>query len=277
MGGRVLWDGRVWTVVGIVGDVKHVGLDSEVEPTFYVPHSQTGYGEMTLVASCVGDPLGALPLLREAVWSVDPKIPLDRIETLQSQVDNHIGGFAVVANLMAVFALLSLFLGALGIYGVTAYAASRRTSEIGIRLALGAEPGDVVRMVVIQGGRRALLGLGLWTLGWGVEVTADRQLRRFLADPSNRGRVMDRGLWRYSRHPNYFGESLIWWGVFLVAAVTPGGWVTVFSPVLMTYFLVKVSGVRMLEEALAERRAGYREYMQRTSPFIPWPRRDPER
>jgi steroid 5-alpha reductase family enzyme len=122
-----------------------------------------------------------------------------------------------------------------------------------------------------------LLGLGLWTLGWGVEVTADRQLRRFLADPSNRGRVMDRGLWRYSRHPNYFGESLIWWGVFLVAAVTPGGWVTVFSPVLMTYFLVKVSGVRMLEEALAERRAGYREYMQRTSAFIPWPRRDPER
>jgi steroid 5-alpha reductase family enzyme len=121
-----------------------------------------------------------------------------------------------------------------------------------------------------------LLGLGLWTLGWWVEVAADRQLRRFLADPSNRGRVLDRGLWRYSRHPNYFGESLIWWGVFLVTAVTPGGWVTVFSPVLMTYLLVKVSGVPMLEEALAERRAGYREYVQRTSPFIPWPRRDPE-
>ena len=122
-----------------------------------------------------------------------------------------------------------------------------------------------------------LLGSVLWVVGWGVEVTADRQLRRFLADPSSRGRVMDRGLWRYSRHPNYFGESLIWWGVFLVAAATPGGWVTVFSPVLMTYFLVEVSGVRLLEQALTERRAGYREYMQRTSPFIPWPRRDPER
>jgi steroid 5-alpha reductase family enzyme len=122
-----------------------------------------------------------------------------------------------------------------------------------------------------------LLGLGIWTLGWGMEVIADRQLRRFLADPSNRGRVMDRGLWRYSRHPNYFGESLVWWGVFLVAAATPGGWVTVFSPVLMTYLLVKVSGVSLLEKALTERRAGYREYMERTNPFIPWPRRDPEK
>ena len=117
------------------------------------------------------------------------------------------------------------------------------------------------------------LGLAVWILGFGFEVVADRQLRGFLADPANRGQVMDRGLWRYSRHPNYFGDSLIWWGIFLVAAATPGGWLTFFSPILMTFFLVKVSGVPLLEKALAERRDGYREYMQRTSPFFPWPPR----
>jgi steroid 5-alpha reductase family enzyme len=115
------------------------------------------------------------------------------------------------------------------------------------------------------------LGAAVWAVGFAFETVADRQLRTFLADPANRGRVMDRGLWRYSRHPNYFGDSLIWWGIFLVAAATPWGWTTVFSPLLMTFFLVKVSGVPMLEEALARRREGYREYMERTSSFIPWP------
>jgi len=115
------------------------------------------------------------------------------------------------------------------------------------------------------------LGAAVWAVGFAFETVADRQLRAFLADPGNRGKVMDRGLWRYSRHPNYFGDSLIWWGIFLVAAATPWGWTTFFSPLLMTFFLVKVSGVPMLEEALARRREGYRDYMERTSPFIPWP------
>jgi steroid 5-alpha reductase family enzyme len=117
------------------------------------------------------------------------------------------------------------------------------------------------------------LGLGIWILGIALEGIADNQLQAFRSNPENRGKVMDRGLWRYSRHPNYFGESLVWWGIFLVAAATPGGWVTLFSPLLMTFFLLKVSGVPLLEEALAERRAGYREYMERTSIFIPWPPR----
>jgi steroid 5-alpha reductase family enzyme len=118
-----------------------------------------------------------------------------------------------------------------------------------------------------------LLGAGVWILGFAFEAVADRQLTGFLAEPANRGKVMDRGLWRYSRHPNYFGDSLIWWGIFLVAAATPWGWATVFSPLLMTFFLVKISGVPMLEVALAQRREGYREYMERTSPFVPWPPR----
>lgn len=118
-----------------------------------------------------------------------------------------------------------------------------------------------------------LLGLGVWTVGFSFEAISDRQLRQFLFDPANQGKVMDRGLWRFSRHPNYFGDSLIWWGIFLVAAATPLGWITLFSPVLMTVFLTRISGVPMLEEALAERREGYREYMRRTRPFFPWPPR----
>ena len=114
------------------------------------------------------------------------------------------------------------------------------------------------------------LGLGVWAVGFSMEVLADAQLQAFLADPANRGKAMTKGLWRYSRHPNYFGDSLIWWGIFLVAAATPRGWMTVFSPLLMTFFLMRVSGVPMLEEALAQRREGYREYMERTSSFFPW-------
>jgi steroid 5-alpha reductase family enzyme len=114
-----------------------------------------------------------------------------------------------------------------------------------------------------------LVGVAVWLLGFAFEALADRQLGTFLADPANRGKVMDRGLWRYSRHPNYFGDSLAWWGIFLVAAATPWGWTTLFGPLLMTYFLMKVSGVPLLERALAERREGYREYMASTSAFVP--------
>jgi len=118
-----------------------------------------------------------------------------------------------------------------------------------------------------------LAGTVLWVLGMALEIVADRQLKGFLAEPGNRGRVMDRGLWHYSRHPNYFGESLVWWGIYLAAAATPGGRMTFLSPLLLTFLLVRVSGVPLLEEALAERREGYREYMQRTSAFFPWPPR----
>ncbi len=118
-----------------------------------------------------------------------------------------------------------------------------------------------------------LAGAALWLVGLGFEIVADRQLSRFRADPEASGEVMDQGLWKYSRHPNYFGESLVWWGIFLVAAATPGGWMTFFSPLLMTFFLLRVSGVPMLEASLAERKEGYRDYMRRTSPFIPWPPR----
>jgi len=107
------------------------------------------------------------------------------------------------------------------------------------------------------------------------EAGGDLQLARFKADPRNLGTVMDRGLWRYTRHPNYFGDSLFWWGVFLFASGVPGGYVTVISPVVMTILLLRVSGVALLERSIVRRRPAYAGYIQRTSAFIPWPPRTP--
>jgi len=116
------------------------------------------------------------------------------------------------------------------------------------------------------------LGAVVCLAGILVEAVADRQLEAFKADPGNRGKVMDRGIWRYSRHPNYFGNAVLWWGAWLVAAGAGGAW-TVFAPVLMTYLLLRVSGVALLERDIGERRAGYAEYVRRTSAFVPLPPR----
>lgn len=112
------------------------------------------------------------------------------------------------------------------------------------------------------------LGVVLWVVGMGFETVGDWQLARFRARPENRGRVMDRGLWRYTRHPNYFGEICLWWGYWLLATAG-GGWWTVVSPVLMSFLLVRVSGVALLEQDIAERRPAYRDYVARTNALIP--------
>ena len=113
-------------------------------------------------------------------------------------------------------------------------------------------------------------GLALLLVIGGVlfESIADYQLAAFKEDAGNRGKVMDRGLWRYSRHPNYFGECCVWWGFFLFA-VASGGWWTIISPLLMTILLLRVSGVALLEKDIVERRPGYRDYIARTNAFIP--------
>jgi steroid 5-alpha reductase family enzyme len=113
-------------------------------------------------------------------------------------------------------------------------------------------------------------GLALFAFGFTFEAVADAQLARFKADPAQRGHVMDRGLWRYTRHPNYFGEFCLWWGAWLVAA-SAGAWWTVVSPLLMTMLLLRVSGVALLEKDIAERRPAYAEYVRRTPAF--WPGR----
>jgi len=114
-----------------------------------------------------------------------------------------------------------------------------------------------------------VIGLAVFALGLGIEALADAQLVRFKADAGNRGRVLDSGLWRFSRHPNYFGESLLWWGLWLMALAAGGAW-TVVAPLMMTALLLKVSGVALLEKDIAERRPEYRDYIRRTPVFVPW-------
>jgi steroid 5-alpha reductase family enzyme len=114
------------------------------------------------------------------------------------------------------------------------------------------------------------LGVLLFAVGFSFEVVGDRQLRRFRSDPANRGRVLDRGLWRYTRHPNYFGDAVLWWGLYAIAAATPNGWLNVLSPALMTLLLMRVSGVTLLERRLITSKPGYRAYIARTPAFFPW-------
>lgn len=117
------------------------------------------------------------------------------------------------------------------------------------------------------------LGVAVFALGLGFETLGDLQLARFRADPTNAGRVMDRGLWAWTRHPNYFGDFLVWWGIFLVALAAPRGWLALPGPALLTYLLLRVSGVALLERTIATRRPGYAEYAARVPAFFPLPLR----
>jgi len=111
-------------------------------------------------------------------------------------------------------------------------------------------------------------GAAIAMFGLLFEALADWQLARFKRQPDNRGKVMDAGLWRYTRHPNYFGECCVWWGLYVVA-VAAGGWWSVFGPLLMTVLLLRVSGVALLERDIAERRPEYRRYIEQTNAFVP--------
>jgi steroid 5-alpha reductase family enzyme len=114
------------------------------------------------------------------------------------------------------------------------------------------------------------LGIVIWSAGFVFETIADHQLFRFRSDPANKGKVMDKGLWAYSRHPNYFGEMLIWWGFYAMALNNAANTWVILSPMLITILLLKVSGVALLEKHIKERRPAYEEYMRRTSVFFPW-------
>jgi len=116
------------------------------------------------------------------------------------------------------------------------------------------------------------LGVGLWGVGVLFESIGDWQLARFKSNPTNQGKVMDRGLWRYTRHPNYFGDICVWWGLYLVAAAGGAGW-TILSPALMTFFLMRVSGVTLLEKTIVDRRPEYADYIRRTNALFPGPPR----
>lgn len=124
-------------------------------------------------------------------------------------------------------------------------------------------------------GALAAIGVVVWLVGITFESVGDAQLARFKADPANQGKVMDRGLWRYTRHPNYFGDACVWWGLALIAAESGSGAWGIVGAVVMTVFLRNVSGVTLLEKSLHRRREGYADYVERTSPFLPRPPRPP--
>jgi steroid 5-alpha reductase family enzyme len=117
----------------------------------------------------------------------------------------------------------------------------------------------------------ALAWIGTAIAGFGIlfEALADAQLRAFSKDPSNKGQVMDGGLWRYSRHPNYFGEVCVWWGIWVIALETGSAWWTAIGPAVLTFLLLQVSGVALTERTITSRRPGYAEYVRRTSAFLP--------
>lgn len=154
------------------------------------------------------------------------------------------------------FPLVSLF-SVFGLQGAVMWIVS---------LPLQAAQSDAHAMLPLQ-----LLGTAVWGIGFFFEAVGDGQLARFKANPGNKGRVMDQGLWRYTRHPNYFGDCLIWWGLFGVAFATGAPWWTAVGPLVMTFCLLKFSGVTLLEKSLHESKPHYAEYAQRTSAFIPLP------
>jgi steroid 5-alpha reductase family enzyme len=156
------------------------------------------------------------------------------------------------------FALYSL-VGIFGLQGVLVLVVS-------LPLQVGAERPAGLSAWIIP-------GLALYLLGLAFEAIGDEQLRRFKADPANQGKVMDRGLWRYTRHPNYFGDACVWWGLWLVVLPAGGTWWTFVGPVVMTVLLVRVSGAALLERDMAKRRPQYADYIRRTSGFIPLPPR----
>jgi len=118
------------------------------------------------------------------------------------------------------------------------------------------------------------LGIGVAAFGLIFEAIADFQLAAFRSDPANRGKVMERGLWGWSRHPNYFGDATMWWGYFAIGFSASHMWWLILSPLLVTFLLLQVSGVTLLEDGIEQRRPGYAAYKRRVSAFIPWVQKD---
>jgi steroid 5-alpha reductase family enzyme len=158
------------------------------------------------------------------------------------------------------FTTWSLY-GVFGLQGVLAWVVS-----LPVQIAMqDSSPGSL--------GWLAIVGAAVWVIGLFFEAVGDWQLTRFKADPANKGQVMDKGLWRYTRHPNYFGDFCVWWGLFLIAAETGQAIVGVIGPIVMTVLLTRVSGKDLLEKVIVKRRPGYVDYVKRTNAFFPGPPR----
>lgn len=134
---------------------------------------------------------------------------------------------------------------------------------VALPVQLGPLGGDAIGPVAAVGAALALIGILFESIG-------DAQLARFKADPANAGAVMDKGLWRYTRHPNYFGDACTWWGLWLMAAESPFGWLTVAGPILLTVLLTRWSGVPTTEGRMRRKKPGFEDYVRRTPAFVPW-------
>ncbi len=129
---------------------------------------------------------------------------------------------------------------------------------------LGALIGDKPQLGVFD-----IAGIVFWLIGFIFEAGGDFQLALFKSDTANKGKVMDKGFWRYTRHPNYFGDSSVWWGYGLIC-ISSGSYFPAIGSLLMTVLIIKVSGVALLEKSLKDQKPQYKEYTRKTSPFIPW-------
>ena len=149
-----------YEIVGVVDDVRFMGLREDVPPAVYMPYRQFPFWGITLVVRAAGDLSSLVAPIREEVWKVDAELPVPTVRSMEDIFTLSVARDRFNALLLAAFAVTALLLSAVGVYGVVSYAVSRRTSEMGLRMALGAEPGSVMRLVLGEGVRMSLLGLG---------------------------------------------------------------------------------------------------------------------
>jgi putative ABC transport system permease protein len=172
---------RVREIVGVIGDVKHLGLDKESKPEIYLPYAQRPTQNQTLVIRTTSDPTTIVAAVRGEVRSMDKDLPLYGIRTMEDYLTDSIAARRLNLMLLGIFAAVALVLAAIGIYGVISYAVAQRTQEIGIRMALGAQRGDVLRMILKQG--MTLAGLGV-VIGLAASLALTRLMQTLLFEIS---------------------------------------------------------------------------------------------
>ncbi len=227
--------------------------DASVADVFWGP----GFALVAIVSAAVSPPSARAALLAAltSVWGIRLALHIGLRARKRKEEDRRYQ--AMRANWGSRFPVVSLFTVFL-LQGALMLVVS-------LPLQAGAALGATRPLSVVDA-----VGVAVFAVGLAFESVGDAQLARFLADPANRGRVMQTGLWRYTRHPNYFGDALVWWGLGLVGAAT-GAWWSLAGPALMTFLLVRVSGVSLLEKDIAGRRPEYVAYVRRTSAFLPLP------